>query len=100
VADAARFAAAPQAPTFRELGHEIVEVVDRGVAAPRGTPPEVVSALESAFLAIARDPLVQEQMKKEGFLTLAMGSAESARHIAELKGRYADALQDLTEESR
>jgi tripartite-type tricarboxylate transporter receptor subunit TctC len=100
VADAARFAAAPQAPTFRELGHEIVEVVDRGVAAPRGTPPEVVSALESAFLAIARDPLVQEQMKKEGFLTLAMGSVESARHIAELKARYADALQDLMEESR
>ena len=55
LADTARFAAAPDAPTFRELGHEIVEVVDRGVAVPRGTPPEVVSALEGAFLAITRD---------------------------------------------
>ena len=99
VADEARLAAAPDAPTFRELGHEIVEVVDRGVAVPRGTPPEVVSALESAFLAIVRDPAVREQMKKEGFLTLSMGSAESARHIALLKTRYAGALADLAEAS-
>ena len=84
---------------FRELGHEIVEVVDRGVAVPRGTPPDVVSALESAFLAITRDPAVREQMRKEGFLTLSMGSAESIRHIAELKTRYADALADLAEAS-
>jgi tripartite-type tricarboxylate transporter receptor subunit TctC len=99
LADAARFAAAPDAPTFRELGHEIVEVVDRGVAVPRGTPSEVVSALESAFLAVVRDPAVREQMRKEGFMTLSMGSAESARHIAELKTRYADALEDLAEAS-
>jgi tripartite-type tricarboxylate transporter receptor subunit TctC len=100
VADAERFAAAPDAPTFRELGHDIVEVVDRGVAVPRGTSGEVVSALESAFLAIARDPAVQEQMKKEGFITLSMGSAESGRHIAELKTRYANALEELAEEAR
>jgi tripartite-type tricarboxylate transporter receptor subunit TctC len=95
LADAARFAAAPDAPTFRELGHDIVEVVDRGVAVPRGTPPEVVSALESAFLAIVREPAVREQMTKEGFIPLSMGSAESVRHIALLKMRYADALEDL-----
>lgn len=99
VADQARFAAAPDVPTFRELGHDIVEVTDRGVAVPRGTPPEVVSTLESAFLAIVRDPAVQEQMKKEGFITLVMGSAESTRHIAEQKARYAHALADLAEAS-
>lgn len=99
VADVSRFASAPDAPTFRELGHEIVEAVDRGVAVPRGTPPEVVSALESAFLAIVGDPAVRAQMKKEGFMTLSMGSAESARHMALLKTRYADALEDLAEAS-
>jgi tripartite-type tricarboxylate transporter receptor subunit TctC len=99
VADEARLPAVPDAPTFRELGHDIVEVVDRGVAVPRGTPPEVVSALESAFLAIVHDPAVREQMRKEGFITLSMGSAESARHIAELKTRYAGALADLAEAS-
>jgi tripartite-type tricarboxylate transporter receptor subunit TctC len=99
VADAARFAAAPDAPTFQELGHDIVELVDRGVAVPRGTPPEVVSALEAAFLAVMRDPAVPEQMKKEGFVPLTMGSAESAGHIALLKTRYADALEELAEAS-
>jgi tripartite-type tricarboxylate transporter receptor subunit TctC len=98
VADSVRFPAAPDAPTFRELGHEIVEVVDRGAAAPRGTPLAAVSALESAFLAIAGDPAVREQMKKEGFVPLAMGSAESTRHIAELKKRYVGALEELAEE--
>jgi tripartite-type tricarboxylate transporter receptor subunit TctC len=97
LADATRFAAAPEAPTFRELGHDIVEVVDRGAAVPRGTPPEVVAALEGAFLAVARDPAVQEQMTKEGFLPLAMGSGESVRHIALLKARYAGALQELAD---
>ena len=97
VADAERFAPAPDAPTFRELGQDIVEVVDRGVAVPRGTPPEVVSALEAAFLDVMRDPAVPAQMKKEGFVPLAMGSAESARHIALLKTRYADALEELAE---
>jgi tripartite-type tricarboxylate transporter receptor subunit TctC len=100
VASEARFPAVPDVPTFRELGHEIVEVIDRGVAVPRGTPPEVVSALETAFLAIVRDPAVREQMKKEGFITLSMGSAESARHVAELKTRYANALEDLADMSR
>ncbi len=99
VADAERFAPVPDAPTFRELGHDIVEVVDRGVAVPRGTPPEVVSTLEAIFLAVMRDPAVPEQMKAEGFVPLSMGSAESARHIALLKTRYADALAELAEES-
>jgi putative tricarboxylic transport membrane protein len=95
LADEARFGAAPDAPTFRELGHDIVEVVDRGVAVPRGTPPAVVAALESAFLAVMRDPAVTEQMTRDGFIPIAMGSAESARHIALLKARYAGALEDL-----
>jgi tripartite-type tricarboxylate transporter receptor subunit TctC len=99
VADAERFAPLADAPTFRELGHDIVEVVDRGVAVPRGAPPEVVSALEAAFLAIMRDPAVPEQMKKEGFVPLSMGSAESARHVIALKTRYADALEELAEAS-
>lgn len=99
LANAARFAAAPDAPTFRELGQEIVEVVDRGVAVPRGTPAEVVSALEAAFLAVMRDPAVREQMMGEGFIPISMGSAESARHIALLKARYADALEELAEAS-
>jgi tripartite-type tricarboxylate transporter receptor subunit TctC len=99
LADAARSPSAPDAPTLRELGLDIVEVVDRGVAVPRGTPPDVVSGLEAAFLGIARDPAVRGQMEKEGFVPLAMGSAESARHIAELKAHYAGALQDLADES-
>ena len=38
IATEARFAGFPDVPTFRELGIDLVESVERGVAVPRGTP--------------------------------------------------------------
>jgi tripartite-type tricarboxylate transporter receptor subunit TctC len=32
----------PDVPTFKELGYDIVGGAYRGVAVPKGTPPEVV----------------------------------------------------------
>lgn len=45
-----RTEAYPDVPTIKELGYDVVINSNRGFIAPKGTPPEVVSILETAFL--------------------------------------------------
>jgi len=90
-----KFPALPDAPTFKEQGINLVETVDRGVAVPAGTPDEIVSKLEKAFLDISKTPEVQEAHKKEGFMTLAMGSKESKAYIEKLIPRYKEIVASL-----
>jgi tripartite-type tricarboxylate transporter receptor subunit TctC len=82
-------------PTFRELGIDVVDAVDRGVAVPKGTPDEIVAALESAFLRVANDPAIQLAQRREGFVPLAMGVQESEVYIRVRTEYYRQVLQTL-----
>ncbi len=94
-ADEKRFFGFPDAPTFKESGYDLNEAIDRGVAVPPNTPEAVLKKLEAAFLQIAKDPEIQEQMKKEGFVPLALGHAESKAHIAKMTAIYRDIVKDI-----
>jgi tripartite-type tricarboxylate transporter receptor subunit TctC len=78
----------PNVPTFKEQGFDIIESVDRGVAVPSGTPKEIVEKLGAAFIQIAKLPEIQEEMKKEGFIPLAMGPEETGGYIEKLIPHY------------
>jgi tripartite-type tricarboxylate transporter receptor subunit TctC len=67
----------PDVPTFRELGYDIVEGAYRGVAAPPGTPDDIVKYLANAFDKVMKDPEVQKKMDQNGFKTEYMGPEES-----------------------
>jgi tripartite-type tricarboxylate transporter receptor subunit TctC len=95
VAADSRFFGFPDAPTFKEGGVDLVESIDRGIGLPPKTPDAVVKKLEAAFMQIAKDPAVQEQMKKEGFVPLAIGSAESKAYIEKMTAIYRDIVQDI-----
>jgi tripartite-type tricarboxylate transporter receptor subunit TctC len=82
-------------PTFRELGFDIVEAVERGVGVPRGTPDAIVAKLESVFLRVATDPAIQAAQQREGFVALVMGSAESETHIRVRSEYYRQLLKTL-----
>jgi len=90
-----RFPLFPDAPTFKEQGFDMVDSIDRGVAVPMGTPPEVVAVLEKAFLDIAKDPDIQKAMKAEGFVPMAMGHEESKAYIAKLTALYTELAKGL-----
>ena len=94
-ADAERFAAFPDTPTFRERGLDLTEAVDRGIAVPRGTPQAVMERLEAAFLEIARDPGIQAEMVSQGFVPLAMGIEESARYLQERIQLYSSVVATM-----
>jgi tripartite-type tricarboxylate transporter receptor subunit TctC len=73
----------------------MVESIDRGIGLPPKTPDHVVKALEAAFLQIAKDPAIQEQMKKEGFVPLALGHQESKAHIEKMTAVYKEIVKDI-----
>ena len=90
----------PDVPTFKELGFEVVEAVDRGVVVPPKTPPEIIAKLEAAFLEIAKNPEIQAEQKKQGFVPLAMGAAETKAYLDKLTANYKGMLQQVKEAAK
>lgn len=85
----------PEVPTFQSLGYELYASIDRGAGAPPDTPDEVIKVLEKAFLDIANNPDVKAQMKKDGFVPISMGAAESKAYIAEKATVWAPVVKEF-----
>jgi tripartite-type tricarboxylate transporter receptor subunit TctC len=90
-----RFPLLPDVPTFKELGLDIVLATDRGVAVPPGTPGPVIQKLEDAFLEVARNPEIQAEMNKKGFIPVAMGHKESKTYIEKTTEIFGQLVADL-----
>ncbi len=56
---------APDVPTFKEQGIDLVFASERGVVAPKAVPPEVVSRLREALKHVAEQPEFQKQMQQQ-----------------------------------
>jgi tripartite-type tricarboxylate transporter receptor subunit TctC len=56
----------PNVPTLKELGYDVVYSVSRGILAPKGTPNEILSKLESACSQASKDPAFAASMKSQG----------------------------------
>jgi tripartite-type tricarboxylate transporter receptor subunit TctC len=95
-----RMADFPDVPTFKELGFDLVESVDRGVVVPPKTPPEIIAKLEAAFLEIAANPEIQAEMRKQGFIPISMGAAESKAYLDKLTSHYKVLLQGIKENTK
>lgn len=79
-----RFPSFPDAPTLKELGVNMAEAVDRGVAVPPNTPDYIIRKLEAAFIKVAKMPEVEAEMKKQGFIPLAMGHDETKAYLEKM----------------
>jgi tripartite-type tricarboxylate transporter receptor subunit TctC len=90
-----RFTALPDVPTFIELGYDMTASIDRGVGVPPGTDDEIVKILEEAFMRIANNEAVQEQMVAEGFEPRAMNAAESLEYIQAKTVEYTAVMEEL-----
>lgn len=90
-----RFPEFPNSPTFKEQGIDLMEAIDRGVAVPPRTPEAVMRRLEAAFLEISRSPEIQAEMKKQGFVPLAMGQQECLAYIEKMTTIYRDLAAGL-----
>ncbi len=57
---------APDLPTLKELGINVVYGVNRGVLLPRGTPERILARLEAACELVVKNPAFAKTMRKQG----------------------------------
>jgi tripartite-type tricarboxylate transporter receptor subunit TctC len=95
IASEERMAVLKDVPTFRELGYDIVDGAYRGVAAPPGTPDDIVKYLANVFDKVMRDPEVQKKMDQNGFKTEYLGPEASLALVKKKTVEYETILKDL-----
>lgn len=66
----------PEVPTAKEQGYDVDMVMWRGVAAPKGTPKEVISKLENAVKNVVTSKDFRDRMAKLGFEPAFLGSSD------------------------
>jgi tripartite-type tricarboxylate transporter receptor subunit TctC len=66
VATEKRLADAPNVPTLKELGVNVVYAVTRGIMAPKGTPADVIAKLEDACHKSTSEAKFADDMAKQG----------------------------------
>jgi len=77
-----RDSAIPDVPTFKELGYNVVTVGSvKGVAAPKGTPPEVIQYLSERFKKVCDDPEFVKAMKDIGQPVMYLGPTDFGKYL-------------------
>lgn len=88
----------PNVPTFKELGYDIVGGAFRGVAAPKGTPKEVIDKLADAFTKTNKR-IAEKQVPLGFVMTYATGDKAKAL-VDQMRKSYSDVLNDILEEQK
>jgi tripartite-type tricarboxylate transporter receptor subunit TctC len=76
VATEERMPELPDVPTFKEVGIDLVIASNRGFAAPKDTPKEIIDILAEAFRKAHEDPEYQAEMEKMGLPAKYLGPEE------------------------
>lgn len=85
----------PDVPTAKEAGVDINITMWRGLAAPAGTPKEVIAKLEAAAKAAVNSAAFQDASGKIGFTPAFMGADDFGALIARDDKFYGDLLARL-----
>jgi putative tricarboxylic transport membrane protein len=76
-----RFAKAPEVPTLKELGMDIVAATGRGFAMPAGVPKEAAAVMEAALKRVHDSAAYKEYSERNIFENKYLGSAEFAEYL-------------------
>ncbi len=88
--------AIPDVPTFKELGYNVTAVGSvKGVAAPKGTPPEVIRYLAERFKKVCDDPEFIKSMKDIGQPVMYQGPQEFAKFMKEGFAQYGQMIKEF-----
>ncbi len=95
IASETRMDVLPDVPTFKELGYDVVEGAYRGVAAPPGTPDDIVKVLADAFEKVHKDLEVKKKMDQNGFKTEFLGPEASLALVKKKMVEYEEIMKQL-----
>jgi tripartite-type tricarboxylate transporter receptor subunit TctC len=85
----------PTVPTLKELGVNVVFSVERGLMAPKGTPPDVLAKLESACAQAAKEVSFAEAMHKQGTDVKHLDRKGYTEYLKQLDTVNRDLARDL-----
>lgn len=85
----------PDAPTYRELGYDVVGGSYHVIGAPKGIPQEAKEKLDSCFQQVAADPAFREDAEKRSLLLYPMDAETAATRVRSLT----EELKELWESS-
>lgn len=85
----------PNVPTVREQGIDFSMSQWRGLAAPKGTPPDVVKKLHDAFKKGMEDPAFLKNAADMSVTLSYLGSADFAKLMAADHERYAKLVAEI-----
>jgi tripartite-type tricarboxylate transporter receptor subunit TctC len=101
VAFAERDPSAPDVPTFREFGYDVVTAGSvKGVAVPKGTPKEIIVYLEKKFKEIADDAEFQKIMKDIAQPVMYQNAEEYRAWAKQASDQYAQLIKTLGIETK
>ncbi|MDP3693798.1 tripartite tricarboxylate transporter substrate binding protein [Bradyrhizobium sp.] len=86
---------APDVPTLKELGMNIVYEVARGVMVPKGTPAPVRAKLEEACAKAVKEPSFAQAMKLQGTRVAYLSAIDYAQFLARIDGESKTIMTDL-----
>jgi len=84
----------PQVPTVKEEGIDLAVRKFRGLAGPKGTPPDVIAAWETAVRALLDDPEYKKLYTEDGLLPGFIPHAEYIPFMNEFGRQTADYLKE------
>ena len=90
-----RFKVAPDVPTLKELGYNIVAVTGRGFAMPPDVPKEAAAAMEAALKRVHDSPAYREYAEKNMFEDKYMGSAEFSKYLVVRQAEQTEFLKSI-----
>ncbi|QDY70826.1 Bug family tripartite tricarboxylate transporter substrate binding protein [Qingshengfaniella alkalisoli] len=89
---------APDAPTAKELGYDVVWGSFRLIAAPKGVDPEKLEALENAFAAVFDMPEFQAQAEETGMGAVWMDADATAAYVEASQEKAFSLIDALVEQ--
>jgi tripartite-type tricarboxylate transporter receptor subunit TctC len=92
VFDDKRFPDAPDVPTMREKGIELISSSTRGYVYPAGTPMEIVKYMEECLKKAMDDPDHVKRMKESGLALKFMGVEDFAKFLESQNERAKDLI--------
>jgi tripartite-type tricarboxylate transporter receptor subunit TctC len=94
VTTAARRPEAPDVPTFKELGYDLVASTWFSFAAPRGTPDAIVRRLNAETIRILKSPELQKRLEQDAFDPKEFTPEQLAAYFESEMKRWAPVAQD------
>ena len=85
----------PNLPTAKEQGFDLVVTKFRGLAGPKGLPPNILKAWNDGIRAVLADPAYQKEYAKESLIPAPMAADEAAKFTTSFVGDVNTSLKEL-----